>query len=60
LLPIARQALLAIARPAALTMLGVIAIELPVRELLRKVLSALASPTPRRGAAGMRCGRLEG
>ena len=40
-LPIGRQALLAIALPAAIPMLGVVAIEVPVRELLRKVLSTL-------------------
>lgn len=41
-LPIGRQALLALALPAALPMLGVIAIEAPVRERLLKVLSARA------------------
>ena len=41
-LPIGRQALLAIALPAAIPMLGVVAIEVPVRELLLKVLSTLA------------------
>jgi len=41
-LPIGRQALVAIALPAAIPMLGVVAIEVPVRELLLKVLSTLA------------------
>ncbi len=41
-LPIGRQALAAIVLPAALPMLGVVAIEVPVRELLLKVLSTLA------------------
>jgi hypothetical protein len=41
-LPIGRQALAAIALPAALPMLGVVAIEVPIRELVLKVLSTLA------------------
>jgi len=41
-LPVGRQALSAIVLPAALPMLGVVAIEVPVKELLLKVLSTLA------------------
>ncbi len=41
-LPVGRQALVALVLPAALPMLSVVAIEVPVRELLMKVLSTLA------------------
>jgi len=40
--PIGRASLLAVALPAALPMLPVLAIEIPIRELLMKLLTSLA------------------